>query len=97
MPLEGLRTIICIVESSTDMLIEKDAVANVWTYRDLLQYTGYRTVASCHLKQACENALRDWNKVFGEGYMVEGETEDWNTESPLRTCTTTVWTRGPWG
>ena len=39
------------------------------------------------LKQACENALRDWNKVFGEGYMVEGEAEDWNTESPLRTCT----------
>ena len=49
--------------------------------------------------QACENALRDWNKVFGEGHMVKGEAEDWNTESPLRTCTKSDWFRsdGSWG
>ena len=48
------------------------------------------------LKQACENALRDWNKVFGEGYMVEGEAEDWNTESPLRTCTKSDYAHDSW-
>lgn len=53
-------------------------------------------MAKCMLKQACENALRDWNKVFGEGYMVEGEAEDWNTESPLRTCTRPDWSHS-WG
>jgi hypothetical protein len=64
--------------------------------RDLLQQTGYKTVAKCMLKQACENALRDWNKVFGEGYMVEGEAEDWNTESPLRTCTRSDYAHDSW-
>ena len=59
--------------------------------RDLLQFTGYKTTAWCNLKQSCENALRDWNKVFGEGYMTEGIADDWNTESPLRTCTSTDW------
>jgi len=64
--------------------------------RDLLQQTGYKTVAKCMLKQACENALRDWNKVFGEGYMVKGEAEDWNTESPLRTCTKSDYAHDSW-
>ncbi|KAJ1484240.1 hypothetical protein T484DRAFT_1797553 [Baffinella frigidus] len=55
--------------------------------RDLLEKTGQRTVAFCSLKQSCENALRDWNKVFGEGYMAPGGADEWNTESPARSCT----------
>ena len=41
-------------------------------HRDFLQNTHYWTVGFCMLKQSCENALRDWNKVFGEGHMVQG-------------------------
>jgi hypothetical protein len=56
--------------------------------RDILQHTQYRTTAVCNLRQACENALRDFNKVFGEGYMHAGMGvwEITDTESPARTC-----------
>mmetsp|Transcript_12463 Transcript_12463/g.43356 ORF Transcript_12463/g.43356 Transcript_12463/m.43356 type:complete len:337 (-) Transcript_12463:573-1583(-) len=55
--------------------------------REFLQEVQYKTVSFCSLKQSCLNALRDWNRVFGEGYMVPGQAPVWNTESPVRTCT----------
>jgi len=54
--------------------------------RDVLMQSEYKTSSFCMLQQACENALRDFNKVFGEGYMVNGRGDEWDTESPLRSC-----------
>mmetsp|Transcript_12454 Transcript_12454/g.43335 ORF Transcript_12454/g.43335 Transcript_12454/m.43335 type:complete len:151 (-) Transcript_12454:1283-1735(-) len=34
--------------------------------REFLQEVQYKTVSFCSLKQSCLNALRDWNRVFGE-------------------------------
>mmetsp|Transcript_54970 Transcript_54970/g.128573 ORF Transcript_54970/g.128573 Transcript_54970/m.128573 type:complete len:401 (+) Transcript_54970:140-1342(+) len=69
---------------------------NIWEHRstgvpdcfcrDFLKETEYKTVGFCALEQVCENALKDWNKVFGEGYMVPGRAPVWGTESPARTC-----------
>ncbi|EKX55276.1 hypothetical protein GUITHDRAFT_131517 [Guillardia theta CCMP2712] len=70
--------------------------------RDILMQSEYKTSSFCMLQQACENALRDFNKVFGEGYMANGraihtkpsaslspdvsQADEWDTESPLRSC-----------
>ena len=54
--------------------------------RDIVIRSFYKTTAFCMLEQACANALRDFNKVFGEGYMAPGIGLDLNTESPARTC-----------
>jgi len=62
--------------------------------RDLLTETEYKTAGFCALQQSCENALKDWNKVFGEGYMVPGKAPEWSTESPARTCMREV--KGKW-
>lgn len=62
--------------------------------RDVLTQSWYKTVAFCALEQACENALRDFNRVFGEGKMVRGQGKELHTESPLRHCLTTDAARG---
>jgi len=57
--------------------------------RDILVQSGYKTTAICNLQQACENALRDFNRVFGEGYLnfvQSGNAHVWDTESPVRSC-----------
>lgn len=54
--------------------------------RDIVVRSFYKTTAICMLPQACANALRDFNKVFGEGYMEKGVGFDLDTESPARTC-----------
>ncbi len=54
--------------------------------RDIVVRSFYRTSAFCMLEQACANALRDFNKVFGEGYMTKGIGLQLDTESPARTC-----------
>lgn len=54
--------------------------------RDVLSTSWYKSIGFCALQQACENALRDFNKVFGEGKMVRGQGVEWHTESPLRHC-----------
>jgi hypothetical protein len=48
-----------------------------------------KTTAICNLQHACENALRDFNRVFGEGYLhfvQSGDAHVWDTESPVRSC-----------
>jgi hypothetical protein len=68
----------------TDIWEHKDTGVPDCICRDFLEKTGQKSVAFCSLRQSCENALRDWNKVFGEGYMAKGGKGDWNTESPAR-------------
>jgi hypothetical protein len=62
--------------------------------RDILTQSRYKTTAVCNLRQACENALRDFNRVFGEGYMHPGLAPIWDTESPARTCQYSKWEGG---
>jgi len=62
--------------------------------RDILTQSRYKTTAVCNLRQACENALRDFNRVFGEGYMHPGLAPTWDTESPARTCLYSKWGGG---
>ena len=44
--------------------------------RNLLEKTAQRSVAFCSLKQSCENALRDWNKVHTHTHTHTHEKTD---------------------